>query len=275
MGFDQTQARQALDLCNNDIDLAVDRILSGNIPSTNAVSVESSPVSTRAPELVQASISQYSIPNGRSACTCVALQTASTLLQKLNTISPNATIARETISPQFLQSILFSGVELYNELSKEASIGGVEHLTPEEVLNAVILHPIQNLHMQLLGSVRQGILSNENHDNPLGLYQVISQCLSDCNSTGDEWMALVITKTPETVCIFLPPNGLNTYIILDSHPRPILSTEGFYAAFHTSLEDCVSTLKTIFPATELGNEVGELMAAMYNSFDVYPLQRHK
>lgn len=32
-------------------------------------------------------------------------------------------------------------------------------------------------------------------------------------------------------------------------------------------------LKTIFPVTDLGDDddLGELMAAMYNSFDVYPL----
>ena len=281
MGFKKSQAQQALALCNGDVDLAVDRILSGHISNAASQNDESATRSlhstSTAADIIQTTVSQYSIPNGRSACTCIALQTASTILQGLNncveTQSP-----KEVITPEHLRSLLISGVGMYNELAKhDTRTTSVEHLSPEEVMNALVTHPNLNLGIKLLGSVRQGVLTSSGN-SPLGLKQTINECKTAESSKENEWMALVITKTPETICIFLPPKNCENdssrhqYVVIDSHPRPGLSTEGCYAAFHASMDDFVSTLENIFPATDLGDDVGEIMAAMYNSFDVYPLQ---
>ena len=296
MGFDESLAQQALSLCDGNVDLAVDRILSGHITaqqvSTNSSSSTSNQGISNPRHVVQTDISQYSLPNGRSACTCIALHTASTILQRLN--GGGGENPREAITPAHLSSLVIAGVQLYNNLAQSinASSSSVEHLSPEEVLASLP----DSFQMKLVnGGVRQGILTSgsghgHGHDGPLGFKEILNGCRADADNAG-EWMAAVITKTPETLCIFLPPastcssigvgggggtnsNGGddNRFIVIDSHPRPSLSTEGCYALFHESMDDMVQSLNMIFPVTDLGSDVGELMAAMYNSFDVYPMQ---
>ena len=110
--------------------------------------------------------------------------------------------------------------------------------------------------------------------------KILTQCQLDA---PDKWsyIACVVTKPPETVLVLLrPPNGnaspsSTSYVLLDSHPRPNCMPHrpnGSYALFHTSLDGLVGSLKKIFPVTNLGSDVPEMMAVMYNSFDVYPFQ---
>ena len=118
-------------------------------------------------------------------------------------------------------------------------------------------------------------------DNPMGLEAVLSQCQADAIDS-QAYIAVVITKPPETVLVLLPPltssaSGSNSsYILLDSHPRPQQliphCPSGSYALFHPTLSSLVSSIKQIFPVTELGNDIPEMMAMMYNSFDAYPFQ---
>lgn len=270
MGFDEAKAKQALSHCNGNIDLAVDIILSGQLSTaTTATSISQQPGRTSnndTVDIVQTDVSQYSFENGRSACTCIALHTASTVLQKLkNNIEKSTENPKEWITPGFLQSLLISGVDLYNKADSS-----VEHRSPDEVLSSSVLSSALRVKL-LTGGVRQGILTAG--DGPLGLKESINECRASINN---EWMAVVITKTPETICIFLPPKhseyNSHPYIVIDSHPRPTFSADGCYALFHTSIDGMVDSLKKIFPAIDLGVDVGEVMAAMYNSFDLYPLQ---
>jgi hypothetical protein len=64
----------------------------------------------------------------------------------------------------------------------------------------------------------------------------------------------------------------NSFILIDSHPRPQQfpgATEA-YARLHSSLQSLIaSSLQVLFPYTDLGSDVPELMAAMYNQFDLY------
>jgi hypothetical protein len=331
MGFNEVQARQALSMCNGNVDLAVDRLVSGMVPSISSSNISSSNISSNNANyddpvarlssssikypvsMIQAPISQYSLPDGRSACTCIALETASSLLHhlKINT----AADIRQLLTANRLQSMLLAGSDFYNSLKRTgcgSSDDDVQHLSPEEVLS--FLHENEELNLLKLGNVRlmdggvrQGILTSGGMgDGPLGLKAVIQGCQS--NQEQGQWICVVMTKTPETVCIMLPPPATATatttiapkattsligtkpdvidndsgsnieqererqpFVLIDSHPRPIYGADGSYALFHDSLDGLVHSLEKIFPATELGSDVGELMAAMYNSFDMYPL----
>ena len=300
MGFDVSQSQRALSLCNGDVDLAVDRILSGHVPDASSeqetrdrLSISSIPENmntTRSPQMIQTKISQYSIENGRSACTCIALQTASTTLQILNEKCSRNESPTKFITQDHLQTVLISGIAMYNDLVNSNSDTSVEHLSPGEVINSLKVQVAQktntnaDIKIKSLGAVMQGVLTADNGNGPLGLKRIIEGCASSKSESrkDDEWMALVITKTPETLCIFLPPknfmadvgdsDSVHSFILIDSHPRPTLGTEGCYAICHSSMDDLITSLQKIFPVTELGNDVGEIMAAMYNSFDIYPLQ---
>mmetsp|Transcript_47159 Transcript_47159/g.69866 ORF Transcript_47159/g.69866 Transcript_47159/m.69866 type:complete len:138 (-) Transcript_47159:274-687(-) len=129
--------------------------------------------------------------------------------------------------------------------------------------------------------------ANYNNEEPLGLRTLLNVCRSDSNAKADKWMAAVITKTPETILLLLPPacdegrsekeQSIGKYIIVDSHPRPHLPTvagaEGSFAIIHDSMDGLVDSLKSIFPATDLGPDVGDVMAMMYNTFDLYAFQK--
>ena len=159
--------------------------------------------------------------------------------------------------------MILSGVSVYNQV--KSSHEGLEHLSAEEVLNTVSFPSLV-----LKGSIRQGVLSR---NDDLGL---MSQ-LRACREEGDcmKWTAVIISKTPETVCVCIPPTmpKLLPYILIDSHPRPNqLHINGSYMKFHDTIEDLVNTLYLLFPCTDLGPGVSDVMAMMYNSFDLYALQ---
>lgn len=144
------------------------------------------------------------------------------------------------------------------------------------------------------GGIRQGILtaasrpSGSTSSSGLGLADLLRSCQQEgvLPAGQSSWMAVVITKTPETVVVLLPSTQSQSsqssssqssslpYIIIDSHPRPgvVESGGGAYARmFLNGFDDLVAHLTTILPATELGPDIPEMMAVLYNSFDLYPL----
>ena len=241
MGFHPSQAQEALAATSGDLEQAVNVLLGG-------VTVAAQPASQSL--LVTCDTSQYSVNHGRSACTCIALMGAALFLQS----------NQKTVTSELLNSMVHQGVETYQQLPVS---GEVEHLSPEEVLQQHIVEEFKPLSLQ--GGVRQGYLcGQENH--PLGLHALLHACQVDASQ---QWVAVLITKPPETVVVLLPPTPAGEYILLDSHPRPGLDTA--YARIHSSLQDLVQSLEAIYPVTDLGPDVPEIMAAMYNSFDLYPL----
>lgn len=196
-----------------------------------------------------------------------------------------------------------------------------DHLSPEQVLALLdssstntntSAHAQWNVSLKLLKcGIRQGLLHSQYNMTPKPYHHTFQTAtehatdlkgiLHDChfvhqqeqeeeqvvngNNYEEEWMCAIITKPPETVCVFLPPRKRVVvlqerlpYVLVDSHPRPGLGIESAYAKFHSSLESLVSTLTTdIFPFTHLGydDEEQDWMTAMYNSFDVYPLRLRK
>ena len=286
MGFGENQVHEALTVCNGNVEAAINYLL--NVPSDERPpSIHSSTMSADEPSTTMASAkavgglltcgrSQYSLDQGRSACTCIALTAATKFLQ-----DPN-------LSAEFLESMLTEGIANYHQLMRQSSssASSIEHLSAEEVLqqpNAHSMFPLQILP----GGIRQGLLSNDFY-HPMGLKALLEGIRSE--QPLDQWMAILITKTPETVLLcFPPPTGrsggtttaaaattataitTSAFWLIDSHPRPQLGVESAYAKLHPTLDALWMSLQAIFPCTELGPDIPEMMAMMYNSFDLYPL----
>jgi hypothetical protein len=252
MGFEAIKVQEALNAVNGNVDQAVHVLLGGAIPPQQQQQQQQQLESS---SLIHCAKSQYSGENGRSACTCIALMGAALFLSSGETIS---------VSSELLENMIDMGVAAYQQLPVSGT--NVEHLSAEEVLQSKAIEQFKSL-VLMEGGVRQGVLSGQAANHPLGLGAILQECLSP-----DTWVAALITKPPETVVVLLPPTSQASgeYILLDSHPRPGLS-HGSYARIHASLEDLVQSLQAIYPVTELGNDIPEMMAMMYNSFDVYPL----
>lgn len=235
MGFDPETVQRALSACGGNAERAVELLLSGApIEEAAAAPSESS--------LIQADISQYSVNDGRSACTCIALTGATLYLQD--------GASTTTLTADLLRNMVTKGVDTYQGIVKASA--GVEHMSAEEVLQ----QNSPDLPLQIIGAVRQGITSRDiNH--PMGMKALLQGC--------EGAKVVVITKTPETVVVCL-----DQFALVDSHPRPPAALNA-YAKIHTNLNDLVNSLATIFPPTDLGPDIPEMMAMMYNSFDLYPL----
>lgn len=290
MGFGESQAREALTACGS-LERAIDFLLGGDctvIGHQNSMQPDNAPRGSESPRCaVHCDVSQYSEPLGRSACTPIALTLAYNFLK-------NATTgASSEIDALFLSASIREGISVYADLSS-ISTSGVEHSSVEELLNlcssstdAGTCKGIVSSLRLLPSSPRQGILSNSS-DNPMGLETTLSQCQADATDSQSH-IAVVVTKPPETVLVILPPRRMQQqqqqggdsgqFILIDSHPRPQQLSphfpSGSYALSHSSLIGLVGSIKQIFPVTELGSDVPEMMSVMYNSFDVYPFQYRK
>ena len=270
MGFDLDVARSALVACNGDVERAIEYCLGGGggIPAPDATAASAAGGGGTGTLIRASDVSQYTFgSDGRSACTCIALQYAERFLQATSqSAQASATSADAIIGESFLSEGLNRGVDLYKAIKAGGSTS-VEHMSAEEVLGNV--HGKQAFaSLKLDAPVRQGVLSSD-PSSPLGMQAVLAGCQSDSH-----WVAVVITKSPETVVVALPPSSPHSasqYALLDSHPRPHLGADGSYAMAHDNMGSLVRTLYEIFPFTDLGNDVGEMMQMMYNSFDAYVL----
>mmetsp|Transcript_36078 Transcript_36078/g.77768 ORF Transcript_36078/g.77768 Transcript_36078/m.77768 type:complete len:327 (-) Transcript_36078:180-1160(-) len=310
MGFDRSQALHALNACGN-LERAIDFLLNGGVGGGDATSGHQNQDATYhtnataqigsgdsgAVRAVHSSVSQYTDTLGRSACTSIALTMACKFLTSQNTTTNNNNTETETIiNSTFLSESIQDGIKMYTHLTSIAN-SGVEHSSVEELLNICSSsnnNTSKNIatSMKLLhSSPRQGILTNNSANHPMGLESVLSSCIADhadVNATTTmSYIAVVITKPPETILVLLPispqqqsstASSSSSYILLDSHPRPQQLSphypSGSYALFHPNLMGLVASLKRIFPVVDLGHDVPEMMAMMYNSFDVYPF-RHQ
>ena len=302
MGFPQSAAVEALQITSGNLEMAINHLLSGGVESSSnnnnnnttttitaslAGSVVAAPpaelsgstdaMAAKAGGVLRGSTSQYTYADvGRSACTCIALTAASIFLQDQN------------VTSTFLDTMIAQGVENYQKLISSGQTG-VEHLSAEEVLQKD--QQGQLFHVKTIGGgndvIRQGVLSHDFH-NPMGMKALLEGIRFDRHNNrkvgstkndvdDDEWIVVLITKTPETVLVCFPPDSISPapYWLIDSHPRPQLGLDTSYAKLHSSLDTLLLSLDAIFPPTDLGPDVPEMMAIMYNSFDLYPLERRK
>lgn len=278
MGFDAVRIREALRVCNGNVERAIDYLLAydddvhdtGDRPSashqehgSSAIATAVSTTPSRLPRMIVAHhVSQYSYENGRSACTCIALRAASSFLE-------NPTV--EMLSTDYIYQVMQEGVAIHAELFMLSSSSS-EHVSAEEALAKDQARQIFGP-LRLAGGIRQGLL-HKNPKHPKGLLTLLITCRKENKSNG--WMAIVFTKTPESIVLFLPPEGSALpFVLLDSHPRPTLDADGAYVQFHNSWESLLHPLLTIFPPMNLGPDVAEWMDMAYNSFDLYPLIRDR
>lgn len=283
MGFPLQDAKEALQITSGDLEMAVNHLLSGGAATAAATGTSfmiappaeppsipgTTDMAAKAGGVLRGSTSQYSVPEGRSACTCIALTGASMFLQ-----DPNVT-------SDFLDQMIAEGVQNYRRLSSSVDSSSVEHLSAEEVLQKDSgEHKVFPL--ETVGGIRQGILSHQmNH--PLGMKALLEGIRHELalqpgfDKNDDQWTCILITKTPETIFICFPPDSVSpsSYWLIDSHPRPQLGLGTSYAKIHPSLDGLVMSLHAIFPPTDLGSDVPEMMTMMYNSFDLYPLRLSK
>lgn len=287
MGFPESSARSALDWSSGNMSVALDYLLSGSVddqqqedrkkqhntpagrPTDDAIIGRSNNTHEY---IVHSELSQYSLPNGRSACTCIALKAASSLLLNADLRSDKQV---GEISSEVLSDCILEGVQSYQAImegsSPSASIA--EHMSPEEVLSkfpGTISDKIEVV------SLQSGVLlsSPPSVTVPSGIYDCLANScyrnkgVNPCSSVG-----VILVKPPETILILLPPLSSDggSFILVDSHPRPPVCA-GSYVHIFPKLEELCGKLSSIFPAVDLGPDVGDMMAMMYNSFDAYVLQ---
>jgi UBA/TS-N domain len=257
MGFDPELVRQALDECNNNHDLAIEILLtfggdhseqnhhhyenrlhedSSQNKSDHDFNDDCSDYIDKMNDdhsLIVCDTSQYTIENGKSACTCIALAAATQFFQEPWTVT----------TPQFLQDMIFQGVIIYNQLvsnqipsslslsssssasssltcSTKVILPSVEHMSAEEILH----HHPHSFPLSIVGDISQGVLSHD-YNHPLGLKSRLEALISSyynpdeddvdddtVNDKGDAKdsndnkksqsnFVVLLTKTPETVLI--------------------------------------------------------------------------
>ena len=328
MGFPEEEAKTALKETGGNLELAVSRLLSGggiggDSTSEGAISAFSNATDSS----VRGSTSQYTYgSDGRSACTCIALTAAESISNAAATDSESMIITTE-----FLDRSIQEGVARYIKLrnalaSSSAGSNSVEHLSADEVLlkdderatNGIArLFDIQLSAVDGGQRVRQGALSRD-VDHPLGMKSVLKGLINDIRieqrrqrdrqskrngKDNDDskidvidpspMICILLTKSPETVLLCLPPvdyeqdttndsnNGVETpkkkYWLVDSHPRPqfLNGAETSYAKPHHTFDSLLQSIQDIFPFTDLGPDIPSTMSDFYNMFDLYALEGRK
>lgn len=93
--------------------------------------------------------------------------------------------------------------------------------------------------------------------------------LADTMNDNNEYIAIVITKPPETVAVILPLNsdGNLPCTLFDSHSRPQLGLSGAYLVTSSAERGIVERLEMIFPPTVGEGFGGGLMEEMYNTIE--------
>lgn len=187
----------------------------------------------------------------------------------------------------------------------------VEHVSPEEALTSGLFDDtaLSLVPGGGDGGIRQGLLSRDLH-HPMGLLALLSACqsrthwicvvvvkppetvlvcLPPCSNTNNNInntnnntqnsRSTTTTAKATTITNDSSRNGNDqddkTFLLIDSHPRPAqFLTQHAYCRALSSLSDLIqSSLQAIFPVTDLGDDDDGYLTTMYNSFDLYPLER--
>lgn len=240
MGFAEKDVRNALLETGGNLEMAINGLLSGDVFNGGGRVADNSFASSQtgtsslsnssANSLVRGSTSQYTYgPDGRSACTCIALTAAEFVVNAHTIDSP-------ILTTEFLDRTIQEGVARYSKLRNALASSGsssVEHLSAEEVLQKDSTRAANNnprifdVRLSAAGGgqcVRQGALSRD-VEHPLGMKYVLrgliddirierrqriqhkSNDLSDSKSRGVDsspMICILVTKSPETVLLCLP-----------------------------------------------------------------------
>jgi len=162
LGFSQSQANEALDTCNGNVEAAANYLL-----SNNSVAEDKGEIQT-----LHAPLSQYSVDSGRSACTCMALYAAQEYLQ-----NPIMTAER-------IEECIRQGSKIYRTLQTT-----VEHTAVDDVISAFPSLQIRSTHQDML-----------HRDRNMGLMGVLSRIQGPacCIVTKPPETVLVILPPPNS-----------------------------------------------------------------------------
>jgi len=274
MGFDEACAQAALRRTNDNLDLAIDFLLSDpaglptpgsdrqvcsdRTPLTNAQTnvndfVERLPYQDQAQTsgsgvLISLGVSQYTFgESGASACTVIAGTMLKMLLERLR-----AGVLPTDVTE--LSEAVWSGVAHYQSLPPAMR----NHLAIDE------LGPYMTETLDCKAAL-QGLLSTRNHFEDLFAQARVS-------SGDSKHIGIVITKPPETVCVILPPANCSPatrkYILFDSHSRPQLGLSGSYMFVSDDQREIVRRLDGLFPPLPMERGgTADYMQEMYNMFE--------
>jgi UBA/TS-N domain len=304
MGFSEDEAIRALQQSSGNLEYAANLLLMGGADGGAPLGVTGGSTSsslagryndrppgdeTEAAEeednVVLAAVSQYDLPEGRSACTCIALAAADSMLLQLqqqeqgdhNSSSTGRTSSSCSYwSTESLTACLYRGHEIYLHYQQQQQNGSstttTEHTSAEE-----LLHLFPNL--QLIDSssgafsvmIRQGLLTDDG--------SCWQELLTTTDAGPDGSTAYIITKPPETVLVYYDhhhnsSSSSSGWWLVDSHCRPPRFRQA-YALRHETWSALQTSLQRLFPATPAIPGVAPIMMAMYNSVDVYPLRQSR
>lgn len=268
MGFPKQSCSIALNRSDQNVDRALDLLLSGE--DLNVIAPATQSASVGGGGVVQLEISQYTFSDaGSSACTAIALSAMKSLLTTLDTTNA-LDITGDTLRISLSEAI-FSGVSHFSS----TAVARDRHASVDEICVAML----ENLNV-ITDVPAQGMLSDTN------AFAVMFETVRQNSKDPTKYIGIVITKPPETVCVVLPPVGhrstghqQGTYVFFDSHSRPELGFNGCYLAASLSEEDIIARLNTIFPSFsgfgvgdgtgdgDGGEEHYDLAEVMYNMFE--------
>ncbi len=241
MGFSEENASAALLKFNNDIDLSLDFLLSSDSNCINNTNNSKS--------VLVLGISQYTFgSDGTSACTVIAANVLKIILVRLKNKS-------DVDNEELLSSAVMDGVSYFGTISNG------EHLSVDEI-DKSFFDTVENK------ATLQGLVSNN------GSFEAMfREARESCDP--NKHIGLIITKTPETVCVVLPPTSRapaeSQWMIFDSHSRPQFGYAGAYVITSNSEEDIVNHLLMLFPAIEFDRDA-DLAQLQYNMFEASVFQ---
>lgn len=186
---------------------------------------------------------------GSSACTAIAMSVIVTLLKHIRHSS------LQSLAQEELQNALVEGVVKYNEIN---SFGDAKHFSAEELL------PIFSDSLAVLGNT-QGVTTDAS------AFRQLFKNVFSREKVGN-YVGIVITKPPETVCILVPTESATSssdsalqYALFDSHARPQYGYSGAYLLLSYAEEEIIQHLQMLFPGLTEGE--GSVYEMMYNMFD--------
>lgn len=277
-GFEEGKVRQALAVCNNNFERALDWLLtaSNDPPQTSETSNISTPSnsSTTTSELTILDISQYTFSDsgGTGACTSIALSALLTLLKRLDEGLP---IDQEK---ETLTDAVFTGIQMYST-TKQQIATSVAHFTVNEVWETI---PALQQDLNTTGDGLQSLLTT-----PTCFQDLFNQIKTLSALSETQYTGVILTKPPETILVIIPPNSTNQssnslhekrWCLFDSHSRPQLGINGSYLMTASDPNVIIDHLKTLFPPLrDTGNafEQDSIWTMMYNSIEANSFVRRK
>ena len=203
-------------------------------------------------EITICAVSQYSFSQvGTSACTPISLFLVAIFLRHLD---GHELMDKEAI----MTDAVLSGISSYSSVFGTAEASGPQHLAVEDVVDRIT----ELACLKKVGAPIQGQLSNI--DAFRQLFTESRRAANACKYAG-----VVITKPPETLCVFLPPLDSSSarYFLFDSHSRPQYGLDGSYMVESDSIEAIIDRLNLIFPQLPSEGEGESYSTMMYNMFE--------